>query len=344
MGGKEPEVVKTEKEKQYPGFENAMQNMSEQAEGLSGRLGEGYGGDRTAQMDPLQQAAYQKFSKYMNNGGSGNYMDNPMYQQGKQLMTGVMGGDYLEKDNPLVEYTRNKMMTEQVPEAMEQARRRQSIRGNYYSKAAVDQETDIMDNANDSMAGVYANQYGNELNRQMQMIPAGIGLAQQEGQIPMNDINQMIQMGEFPRQIEQQDMDTQYNEWLRQRTEEFSPLQQYAGQGSQINKEYDYSMTEGKPSAFESWINPALQIGALAAAPFTGGATLAAMPFLSGAGQAFGTKGVDPGNFANFTNAFAPMVGGAMGGFGGGGTITGGQGGATSMYGANEVWSPSKYL
>ena len=88
-----------------------------------------------------------------------------------------------------------------------------------------------------------------------------------------------------------------------------------APKGSQMYQEYDYNQTGGEPSAFESWINPALQIGSLAAAPFTGGASLAAMPWLQGAGQAFGTEGVDPGQFANFTNAFAPAASMAMGGW-----------------------------
>jgi len=322
MTGKKPEIQKTEKTSKYPGFDTAMNEMSGMAPGLAGKLGEAYGGDRTAQMDPLQQAAYQKFSQYMNSGGSGNYMNDPQYQQAKGLRGDVLGGKYLEQDNPLVDYTRNKLMTEQVPDAMEQARRRQSIRGNYYSKAAVDQETDIMDNANDAMAGVYANQYGGELNRQMGMIDPAMRTAQTEGQVPMTDINQMIQMGEFPRQLEQQEMDTQYNEWLRQRSEQMTPLNM-APKGSQMYPEYDYNMTEGEPSAFESWINPALQIGSLAAAPFTGGASLAAMPWLQGAGQAFGTEGVDPGGFANFTNAFAPMASMAMGGMNFGGAASG---------------------
>lgn len=316
MKGKEAEVVKTEKQAKYPGFETAMQEMANMAPGLAGKLGESYGGSIVADQDPLQKAAYQKFSDFMGQGGSGQYMNNPLYSTAKGTMMDVLNGKYLKENNPLVEYTRNKLMTQDLPDAQNRMRQAQSVRGNFYSTPGMNEEFDLNKAANDTMAGVYANNYQTELNRLMSFLNPSMQLAQSEAQIPLTDINNMQQMGAYQQQQTQTEDTAAYNEWLRARQEQMMPLQM-APQGSQIYPQYDYSMTKAEASPFQKYISPALQIGALGLAPFTGGASLMAMPMIQGMDKSFATPGADAGGFANFTNAFAPYASMAMGGMSG---------------------------
>lgn len=315
MEGKSPEIQKTEKQSLYPSSKDAMTQISELAPGLVGKLGEAYGGEMVAGQDPMQKAAYQQFLQYMQGGGSAGYQNNPLYSQSKGLMSDVLGGKYLGQNTPMMQYLNQKMYGEQVPTAMDELSRRLGIRGNFYSSAGIGQEGDIMENANTTMMGLYGQQYQNELNRQMGMIPTGMQTAQNEANAPLNDINMMNQMGAYQQQQQQTQDTAAQNEWLRQRQEQMMPLQM-APQMSQMYPEYDYSMTQGEASPFSKWISPALQGAALVAAPFTGGASLMAIPALQGINSATATQGTNPGGFANFMNAFAPMASMGMGSMG----------------------------
>jgi hypothetical protein len=312
--GKEPEIRKTEKEMLYPGFGEAMSNLSGMAADATGRLGEAYGGQMVAGLDPMQQQAYDRFNQWMGAGGSSQFMQDPLYQRSRQLMGDVLGGKYLE-NNPYVDWARDKSMSEDLPEMQAALRRALALKGNFYSSAGTEGEQDILTDLGKNLQGMYAQAYGTELDRMLGYIPAGMEVSQMEGQLPLQDIDMQNQMGDFLRQLEQQRLSADYDEWSRQRNESVMMPLQMAPQGSQMAKQYDYEMIPGKPSAFEKWISPALQIGSLAAMPFTGGMSALAIPALQGAQQAFGTQGVNPGGFSNFVNAFSPMASMGMGAF-----------------------------
>ena len=297
-----------------------------------GAMGAPYGGPTVAQMDPLQQEAMQKFTQYMGRGGPSGYLGTPMYQQARGLMGDVLGGKYLGAETPMMQYLTQQTYGKDVPEAQAKLRQAQALRGGFYTSRGMGEEADILSEAGRFLGGQRASEYQRELERQMGMIQPAMTLAQQEQAAPMMDIGTMMQMGEIPRGIEQKGYDIALADWQRAQA---GLQQQIPWLGGQ------YTTTPGEPSAFEKWINPALQIGALAAAIPTGGLSLAAIPALQGMGQAFAT-GAPTGDFANITGAITPMVSAGMGGM----FPTGGAGASIPQLagGGTDLWAASSPL
>ncbi len=171
-----------------------------------------YGGQFTAPMSPYENNALQGFNDFVGGGmglnQSGNYLND------------VLGGKYLNlNSNPYLQQIQqgeqgikdynDKMALDKIGSSM-------ALGGNALSGARLGATSDYMRNSNnafESMMGQLMNQnYGMERNAMNQAPGMASNLANTAGGAYM----QLFGMGATPRNLQQHDLDSQFNDFIRQ--------------------------------------------------------------------------------------------------------------------------------
>lgn len=171
-----------------------------------------YEGNRTAPMSNEENQGLNAYGNFMNNGmglgGSQNYMND------------VLGGKYLDvANNPYFKQIKDSgqgLKDYQDNQATRRIASSMAAGGNALSGANAAAQGDYMNNSNNQfdqmMGNLYANQYARERGYQ-QDIP---GMQNNMARTEQSGLQGYMQAGALPRQLQQNENDAQYGDWLHQ--------------------------------------------------------------------------------------------------------------------------------
>lgn len=322
MEGKAPSATKDVQASQFPSWNQYLSQLGDYAQTIIPTLGKPYSGELTAPMNSQQNQSYSGLNNYLS--GATPYTQGPQYQAANQQIMDTLSGKYLGQQSPYELAVNNQLLTQQYPEMQntlnQQLARRGTFSTGYGGQMQEKLNTDVMA----QLATNRGAQYNIERKNQLNAVSPAMTSAQTMYQAPIDQLSQLLGVGNQIQQ-QQQTVDTNaYNEFNRQRQEQLgamTPSSTASSLGSMLLSpdKYDYSMTPGKASAFSSYIAPAIQLAGLAGAGFTGGASIPIANKIAGLGNSASQNyGANSGNFANLTGAFSGLAGSAYGGGSGG--------------------------
>jgi hypothetical protein len=170
-----------------------------------------WNGPHAAPTTGYENQALSSMSNFAGNGfglnGAQNYLQ------------GVMGGQWLNPNNQYfdqIQSSGQNLLKGQQYDALKELQSRAAAGGNALGGALMSSEGRYLNDSNNSfnnmMATLRANQYARERGY-MQEAPNQLNQLSQTG---MQGLGQLMNMGAVPRQIEDQEIQGQYNDWLRQ--------------------------------------------------------------------------------------------------------------------------------
>ena len=170
-----------------------------------------YTGQRTAPMSPWQQGALSGFGNFMG-GGMGLGPASNYYNQ-------ELGGAYLGENSPFMrQITQGLTANQGIQDQMARQRIQSAMAagGNALSGATANAIGQYQTGSNANLNQLLGNMglRNQEFERGMQQNAAG-GL-QNLANLQMGGFNNLMNMGAIPQQLQQQDLNAQYSDWLRQ--------------------------------------------------------------------------------------------------------------------------------
>jgi hypothetical protein len=205
--------------------------------------GEPYTGQLSAPMDTYQNQGMTFLQNYLNQAmqpGANAVTD----AAGKQI-TDTINGAYDPSTSPFYKATRDATMVEQQ-DAKNQLNQGLGARGKYFSSEALNENqqlgTRTTNFLNQTLTGLA------EQERQNKLTAAGMAPAVSAAQTrqAMAPIAAATTFGAIPQELQQADLERQYQEFVRQRGEKALPLQ--AAEGAYSNQGMQTVVTQPKPT------------------------------------------------------------------------------------------------
>jgi hypothetical protein len=253
--GEEPQV--TQNQPMYPGYSNAMNTMGNVASQQAGTLGTPYGGSLTAAMSPTQQSAQNLLSQFSGLGGAytQNWAQNPIYQQAQQNMMYNLSGQGVTGRSPQTEAL-YKIATEQtLPEAQAGLHQALARTGGLHGYGAGTEEARLQGDTTNYLNAIFGQQAQNERNVQNQFTQMAPSWAQAEYMAPAQQYETLMSLGQAGQTQQQNELNAQYQEFMRQRQEQLYPVQQ-AQSASQIYPSYTVTPGEAGGGGWADWAAP----------------------------------------------------------------------------------------
>ena len=317
MGGDSPEVSYSPT---YPGYHSALGSLGQQASSFAGQLGQPYGGQMVAGFSPAQQSAQNYLQNWMSSAQT-PYTQYPMYQAAAQNLMDTVSGAYVQPNSPFTQGMSQYYMGQVYPRMQAQLNQQAAREGSLSSSGFERMSSDLASQGQDYLTSLGAQNYQTERANQLNSLTPAMNVAQQYQYAPAQMIQTLQGLGTYAQQQQQSELSAQYQDWQRARQEELQNLSQSYGLGAQQQATYN----QGSGGAFSNYVAPALDIAALIGAPFTGGASLMAIPAINAASGMTSQGG-----------AVSPWSQGIQTGSGIAGSILG-----TTPYGQGVPWNAS---
>jgi len=240
--------------------------------GAQARAPEAYPGQLTAPLEPYEQKVPGILESYMGRTTP------EMWRMGGEEVRKTMLGEYDPATSPYYGALKRGVLKESE-EAGTRLRQGAQIGGMLRSRGRMGQERELQEETHGKLSDIMAGLSETERARRLETVPLALGMGQYEEAAPLRTMEAIQQFTQRP--IKQADLERMYGEYQRQIGEEKYPLQmaqQLAQPGMYEYYQPEY-MTEESP--FEKYGMPLIQGGmsaaAMAAAPATGGMSLAAL-------------------------------------------------------------------
>ena len=214
-----PATTSSTQTKEIPAWAQPVaQDLLTRANALSYQPYQTYGGQRIAEMTDEQNYGLNAVTKRALNGS-------PEEQAARNNYTDTMSGKYLDPNsNPYLRANVNQAMNDVSGKVNSQ------FNGSNYGTTA-HQET-LTRNLSDAANQAYGQNYTNERNNQLK----DASLAGQYGNIDYNNAQQLIGVGDISRQENQDQLNTQYSDWLAAQNQPYRQLDVLAnGLGASVN-------------------------------------------------------------------------------------------------------------
>lgn len=218
--------------------------------------GVGYAGDFTAGLSPFEGRGLNEFlTQYLNAPGVTPNLAASQDMLGKTLTGGFDPGTSQYYQALRDEAQRNRGL------AIKDTNADLGGRGKFFSSEALNKYGDINANTQIGLDKTMAELADRERNRQFQAVPLAANLEQYLSGIPLQKAQAATTIGSIPRMLEQQDLESLYQDFLRRQGENKGVLT--AGQG--VTGNLDVIPGSRQKSTFESFVMPMIQMGISAA-------------------------------------------------------------------------------
>lgn len=178
-----------------------------------GRKPEAYPGEFIAPMAPLEERAL---------GRVGERLDAPMPEPfgwaGEEIRK-TLAAEYDPATSPFYAAHREQAQRE-LEEAREMMRDIAAGTGRYFGGVRVEQERELVGEHIRDLAMRSAEMAERERERRLGVVPYAMKLGLMEEEIPGRRIEEAMQYGELPRELEQLELAALYQDWLRRKKEE----------------------------------------------------------------------------------------------------------------------------
>lgn len=171
-----------------------------------------YGGQFTAPMSPYEQNALNSFQDFVNGGMGMN--------SSRDYLGNVLSGQYVDLNrNPFLQQIQQAMQGMKDYNDQQAIARLQSnaaAGGSALSGALIGGESDYMRNSNNTFQQLMGNLMNENYARErgfQTMVPGQMGSI---ASLMQGGLGNLMSMGAIPRQLQQNDFNSQYQDWLRQ--------------------------------------------------------------------------------------------------------------------------------
>ena len=175
--------------------------------------GKAYSGKLSAGMSNYESRGLEQFlNEYLNTGVSSQTGDV------RNLLNKTITGGFDPKTSPYYQAFRDEAAYNQKG-AIDRTRADLGARKKFFSSEAIDKEGDINAQTGIQLNKVMADLAGQERDRSMSAVPAAAGLEEYLSGIPLQKATAATTLGALPRQLEQDDLERQYQDFKRQQLE-----------------------------------------------------------------------------------------------------------------------------
>lgn len=209
----------------YPGQRAQLGSLAGAAQpGALERLslaGTAYPGELTAGLSEPEQMGLQTLKDYLASAPS---TESAMYKAGESELMKTLGGEeYDPLGGAYYQAYRNQVMRE-LQEAKDRLAASTSARDKYFGGGRIKETGNLEEGATNQLAMTLATLAENERTRRAGAVPQALQYTQYGEQVPVARVAAAEQYGALPREVEQQGLDREYQEWIRQLTDLGIPL------------------------------------------------------------------------------------------------------------------------
>jgi len=166
------------------------------------RLLAGYQGQLSADLTPAEKDVLARI---------GAYKPSELYNTGKEQIMSTLKGEYNPLTSPYYKAMREQMQRE-GEEAVLGARQRANLYGQLSSTGMANVESRARARTANDINTLLGGMYENERARQVNAINQALAYEH----LPQQILQQQLLAGQYERQVQQEALDRQYQEWLRQ--------------------------------------------------------------------------------------------------------------------------------
>ena len=177
--------------------------------------GQAYNGKFTAGATGIETQGLDQLQNLMNTPATGD-----LFSAGKQQVLDTLGGRYANpNESPWIKSMIN-LSKQNLSDQITSSRRQAGARGNYYSKSAISDESDLNERTLNNLNAVIGDFMNTERGRQFSAVPIAQSMDQYSTlTAPLAKIQASQSLGNLMRTIEQSDLESQYQDYLNQRKE-----------------------------------------------------------------------------------------------------------------------------
>ena len=182
--------------------------------------GETYSGKFTADMTGQESKGLDILNKALGLTSPGE-----MFQAAKGTVMDTLGGKYLDPATSPYVSAMTKLSNRNLQDSIDAARRSRGSRGTYFHSKGVEEESDLQSKTLDYLNTIIGQQVNQERSNMLNLIPTAVSMGQYEDLgMPLQQVAASQQYGGLERLLEQSDLESQYQDWVRSRNEMQLPL------------------------------------------------------------------------------------------------------------------------
>lgn len=213
-----------------------------------------YSGKLSAEMTPIENKSQEMLSNYMDMGTPESLTAANKYT------TDVLSGGYDPRTSPYYQAMKKQILKD-AEEGGAAVRHQAATSGMLHSDPRHIQERKYSENISDQLATLLGQQYENERSRMGQAAALAPSLSESMYSLPLKQITAGSTIGAIPREVEQQDLGRQYDEYLRQVQGASVPYQflnNIMGQSYSPYAAQPYTQGQGQSAAIAQTLTSAL--------------------------------------------------------------------------------------
>jgi hypothetical protein len=177
--------------------------------------GEAYGGKMTAGMSTEESGGLSILDKFLSGSSIGD-----LFKAGKGQIMDTLSGKYADPNtSPFIKSMRD-VSNQDLTDAINASRRGTASRNKFFSTAALGEEKDLTNRNLQNLNSIIGSFMQNERQNMLGAVPVANAMDQYENvTAPMTQVQASQTYGSLSRILEQADLEAQYNDYSRQRSE-----------------------------------------------------------------------------------------------------------------------------
>jgi hypothetical protein len=204
--------------------------------------GEAYPGKLSAGMTSQEGTGLSLLDQFLGGAGIGD-----LFKAGKSQIADTLAGKYANPEtSPFIKAMKD-VSAQDLEDAINASRRGSGARGKFFSTASLGEEGDLTNRNLQNLNSIIGQFTQQERQNMLGAATTAQGMDQYENQtVPLSKIAASQTFGSLSRTLEQADLERQYTDYLRKRTEMATPInaaQNLYGTGGQ----YGYPNSQTKP-------------------------------------------------------------------------------------------------
>jgi len=206
--------------------------------------GAAYTGKMSAGMTDQEKYGMNILNQYLTAPNTGN-----LFAASTKQIEDTLAGKYADPNaSPFIKAMKE-VSNQDLQDAINTSRRGAGARGKFFSTASLGEEKDLTNRNLQNINSIIGNFIQNERQNMLNAVPTANAMDQySNATAPLTKVQASQSLGSLSRTLEQADFERQYNDFLRQRTEQAMPIS--AAQGL-------YGVSQ--PYGFKDWTMPGVQ-------------------------------------------------------------------------------------
>jgi hypothetical protein len=184
-----------------------------------------YGGTLSAGATSQETQSLEILQKYLDSANTGE-----LFGAGKQQILDTLAGKYANPETSPYIQSQTALAKQNLQDSINTSRLGAGARGNYYSTAAMKDESSLQERTQNTLNSIIGTFLQNERQNQLGAATTAANMGKYEDMTaPLMKVEAGQTYGSLNRVLEQADLDRQYNEWSRKQTSQQTTAQNAQG-------------------------------------------------------------------------------------------------------------------